>query len=105
MPRDGFGIGMLVMGVGEIGSLLYKESKSALAKTIFIAVDKVGSKSIDGNLQDEPDFRFGLCVGIGEVPGQEQSQDNHDDLPDAAYGNQTRHFSTHYCSSKNLGLY
>ena len=33
-----------------MSALLHKELESALAKTIFITVDQIGSKSIDGDL-------------------------------------------------------
>jgi hypothetical protein len=43
MADDGFGVGMLVMGIGLHGSFIDHESEPALAKTLFIAVDQVGS--------------------------------------------------------------
>jgi len=50
MADNGLGIGMLVMGVGEIGALLHKQSESALAKPILIAVDQICPQSVDGDL-------------------------------------------------------
>ena len=50
VSNDSPGIGILIMSIGEMSALLHKELESALAKTIFITVDQIGSKSINGDL-------------------------------------------------------
>lgn len=47
---NGFGVGILIVGIGVIDALSQQVVKSSLAKTGAVAVDQISTQAIDGNL-------------------------------------------------------
>ena len=53
-------IRMLVLGIGVSSTILRQVVETTLAKAVHITVEEVATKTINSNLQDQPDILRGF---------------------------------------------
>jgi hypothetical protein len=61
MARGGTGIGVVVVAVGEVGSVVEEETESAVSELVAIALEIVAAKLVD----DDYDDQLGVAVVSG----------------------------------------
>jgi hypothetical protein len=76
MTYYGFGIGMLIMGIGVIDSFIDQVTKAAVTQEMGIACWQVAAQSIDGDLHNEPDISLFSCYSRAEHGAEEHGGQN-----------------------------
>ena len=69
MPDDGFGIGVLVVGVGVHRSALQQITKSPVTEPVLVPRQQIGPQSVHRELQHQPRPRH--AVGLALEPDRD----------------------------------